>query len=347
MAAQRHGVSYLAVLEANGLDKDSVLQPGQTLVIPVETAAAEQPSDESDSHLVAKGESLWEIARSHGVAVSALAAENGIDPDRVLRIGQRVRIPAGGGETHAAAAEDSAEGSGVETYVVRPGDSLWELARVWDTSVRAVAAVNGLNPYAVLPVGRTLEVPSDAETASAAEPTPQYYVVQKGDTLWEIARWHGTSVSALAQVNGLDADRFLRVGSRLQLPAGSQHVQGGQHRFVQTAMQYRGVPYRWGGMTSRGLDCSGLVARVLRAHGIDAPHYSKALYGLGRPVSRSNLRPGDLVFFHTTRPGISHVGIYIGHGKFIHASSSKGRVRVDSLRSGYYDRRLVGARRVQ
>jgi cell wall-associated NlpC family hydrolase len=95
------------------------------------------------------------------------------------------------------------------------------------------------------------------------------------------------------------------------------------------------------------MDCSGLVARVLRIQGVIAPHSSRELYKLGRRVTRKELEPGDLVFFRTRGRGISHVGIYMGEGQFVHASSGGGRVQVDSLDSGYYARRLVGARRVR
>ena len=112
-----------------------------------------------------------------------------------------------------------------------------------------------------------------------------------------------------------------------------------------TALSYRGVRYRYAGMTSRGMDCSGLISRVLMAHGIRAPHSSRALFSLGRSVPYSELRAGDLLFFSTRRRGISHVGMYVGDGKFVHSSTGRGVV-ISSLSEGYYAKRMVGARRV-
>ena len=99
-------------------------------------------------------------------------------------------------------------------------------------------------------------------------------------------------------------------------------------------------------MSSRGFDCSGLVARVLRTHGIRAPHNSAAMYRLGKSVRKSSLKAGDLVFFRTRGRRISHVGIYTSGGYFVHASTGQRQVRLDSLRTGYYARRYVGARRL-
>jgi len=116
---------------------------------------------------------------------------------------------------------------------------------------------------------------------------------------------------------------------------------------VRTASRYQGVRYRWGGSSRSGFDCSGFTRYIYRHKaGIDLPHSASAQFRQGTPVSREDLRPGDLVFFQTYRRGASHVGIYIGNGKFIHASSARGRVRVDSLDEGYYRQRYLGARRI-
>lgn len=116
---------------------------------------------------------------------------------------------------------------------------------------------------------------------------------------------------------------------------------------VHVASRFKGVRYRWGGSSRSGFDCSGFTRYVFRQRaGVELPHSASAQFRKGTPVSRSELKPGDLVFFQTYRRGASHVGIYIGNGQFIHASSAGGRVRVDSLNDGYYRQRYVGARRL-
>jgi cell wall-associated NlpC family hydrolase len=116
---------------------------------------------------------------------------------------------------------------------------------------------------------------------------------------------------------------------------------------VRTAFSYRGARYRYGGSSQSGFDCSGFTRHVYAKNGIYLPHSSSAQAQCGKRVSKNELQAGDLVFFSTTRRGISHVGIYVGNGQFVHASSSRGRVRVDSLNEGYYRERYRGARRVK
>jgi cell wall-associated NlpC family hydrolase len=120
----------------------------------------------------------------------------------------------------------------------------------------------------------------------------------------------------------------------------------GGNTLVRAALAYRGTPYRWGGEARGGFDCSGFTLYLYRQRGISLPHSASAQFRMGRAVSRGDLQAGDLVFFQTITNGISHVGMYIGEGKFVHASSRRsGGVRTDTLDSGYYRERYRGARR--
>ena len=111
---------------------------------------------------------------------------------------------------------------------------------------------------------------------------------------------------------------------------------------VGIAMRYLGVPYRWGGASpSTGFDCSGFVMYVYSQVGVSLPHNAAAQYGYGSPVSRSQLQPGDLVFFN----GLGHNGLYIGGNQFIHAPHTGDVVKISSI-TGWYSSTWVGARRL-
>ncbi len=107
-----------------------------------------------------------------------------------------------------------------------------------------------------------------------------------------------------------------------------------------------GTPYRWGGdQRGFGVDCSAYTQAVMKnVYGMNIPRTSKQQYSLGSKVGKAHLRRGDLVFFNTSGKGVSHVGIYLGSGKFTHASNSDG-VTIDKLSNSYYRKRYLGARR--
>ena len=113
-----------------------------------------------------------------------------------------------------------------------------------------------------------------------------------------------------------------------------------------TALQLRGAPYRNGGADPMGFDCSGFVWYVYTQHGLTVPRTVVELFQAGRTIEASDLEPGDLVFFSTTAPGASHVGIAIGGDSFVHAPSSSGVVRVERLAAPYWASRFIGARRI-
>jgi cell wall-associated NlpC family hydrolase len=113
-----------------------------------------------------------------------------------------------------------------------------------------------------------------------------------------------------------------------------------------TALSLRGAPYRDGGSDPSGFDCSGFVRYVFAQHGVQLPRTVTEQFRAGRRVDVNELQPGDLVFFTTIAPGVSHVGMVIGGDEFVHAPSSSGIVRVEHLGATYWSSRFVGARRV-
>ncbi len=114
---------------------------------------------------------------------------------------------------------------------------------------------------------------------------------------------------------------------------------------VELAEQYLGAPYRSGGTTANGVDCSGLTFAVYREVGVKLPRSSDEQVNVGAPVSRDELAPGDLIFFGSSS-NVSHVGIYAGDGEFIHASTRSRSVRFDRLDTTYFRNRYLTARRV-
>ncbi len=120
-------------------------------------------------------------------------------------------------------------------------------------------------------------------------------------------------------------------------------------RLAIEAMSLIGIHYRRGGSSpENGLGCSGLVRYVFRAaHGTELPRTSVEISRMGESVDKKDLQPGDLVFFNTLRRTFSHVGIYLGDNKFIHAPSSGGAVRIESMDLAYWKARFNGARRIE
>jgi len=115
---------------------------------------------------------------------------------------------------------------------------------------------------------------------------------------------------------------------------------------VEAARRYEGTPYRYGGDSASGMDCSGLVFRVFTDQRISVPRTTEEQYEFGRPVPPDRLRPGDLVFFDDGRGRVQHVGLVVEGDRFLHASTSRRRVVEDSLRQSYFRDRFAGARRV-
>jgi cell wall-associated NlpC family hydrolase len=188
---------------------------------------------------------------------------------------------------------------------------------------------------------------AEASRGSASPPAMTSYRVQPGDTLSSIAARFGTTAEALATANGLSLSAILQVGQVLTVPAASTAATTDQtsvaEALVHAALALLGAPYAWGGTSPAGFDCSGFVQYVAAEVGIHLPRTSQAQYGVGTPVGRQDLAPGDLVFFNTYG-WASHVGVYIGDGRFVDAPASGGVVSIQSLSNPYWADTYLGAR---
>lgn len=156
----------------------------------------------------------------------------------------------------------------------------------------------------------------------------------------DVAEWTN---GAAGEVHGSGSSRL----SHRYIARFASHLMNRTARMVKTlersALRYLGTPYVFGGTSGYGFDCSGYTQHVYAVLGVHLPRTADAQYYAGRrPVG--GVKAGDLVFFQTYEPGPSHVGIYIGHGHFVHASSSHG-VMVSSLSDSYWSARYLGAKR--
>ncbi|WP_157722089.1 C40 family peptidase [Tumebacillus avium] len=115
---------------------------------------------------------------------------------------------------------------------------------------------------------------------------------------------------------------------------------------ARAAESFVGSPYVWGGTTPQGFDCSGFTQYVYAQHGVAVPRNSYDQFDVGKPVQQQELQPGDLVFFTTYAPGPSHLGIYVGEGKFVHALNNDTGVITSTLDNDYYKNRFLGGKRV-
>jgi len=462
--AHKRGVSVKAILKANQMKPDALIKVGQSLTIPVSEKSAEpkrrntRNSPEKTSrkarsaqkpakatkgakgiHVVQYGDTLFSIARKYHTPLKDLMRLNGIQPTDVIHPGQELKIPGNSYRstrknakkkrtTTRTASKTKPKSVEPVVYVVRHGDTLWEIARKHKVSITQIRHLNKMKRRDVIRTGMKLLIKegSGRKTSTTRLAKPQKkkavkkiekrYTVKQGDTLWEIAKRHHTSVSELRRLNGMKRGDVIHTGMKLtvgyeKVPPtrlakktkkknskkatakrgsrkgktrmasgkkrkksssrrkksadrrinralaalngkhhGGGRSRGGDYNVIRTAKKFLGRRYVWGAEGPSCFDCSGFTQYVMRkSKGVKIPRVSRKQAYYGKYVTRSQLRPGDLIFFDTSRRRrgyVNHVGIYIGNGKFIHASSARHRVVITSLNSPFYRARFKWGRRV-
>ncbi len=315
------------------------------------------------TYTVQSGNTLGGIAARFHTTVAALASINHLSNPNLIRVGEVITLAAEASRQSATSQASPSFGSSYGSYTVQSGNTLSAIAARFHTTVGALAALNHLTNPNALQIGQVLQVTAANSPAPSSAPatskTSSSYTVQPGNTLGQIASQFGMSWQTLAAANHLSNPNVLQVGEVLSIPSSgsasaSATVSSAPASFGQairqTALSYLGIPYVWGGTSPAGFDCSGLVQYVFGRNGVGIPRTSYAQYAASIKIAKSQLQPGDLVFFSANGPGASHVGIYIGSypalgysQAFVESPAPGQHVMVSNLNSGFYSRTYYGA----
>ncbi len=325
------GVKVDSIRELNRLRTDD-LSPGDKLRLP-DAAPAPAPiadaaprrgvsservlqavcREETVYHTVARGDTLSSIANRFSTELDRLLQLNGMRKTARLSIGQKIIV----------------RKSGPRSHTVARGETLSRIAARYGVPAGEIARLNRLEK-SKLAVGQQLVIePCDPYASAGSAPPPLDGPDSAGLTV-------GGPVSTSTASAAPGA-----AGRSVAAPAAAI-----AERVINLARTMLNVPYRFGGSTLRGIDCSAYVQRVFGLMDVRIPRTAREQYSVGARIDRDDIQVGDLIFFRTYASFPSHVGIYLGENLFIHASSMVRKVAIDSLDLPYYRRRFIGARRL-
>jgi peptidoglycan DL-endopeptidase LytE len=286
----------------------------------------------SKTHVARKSESLHSIARKYHVSVDELKSVNNLTGTQIAR-GARLIIP-----SHAASQTKKVRvAEKARTYKVAKGDTLPRIARKTGIKMADLRRLNGIKGNRIKK-GQLLalnEVTPPADEAPRTVAAADRLQVVNRDLLNE-----QEFTDTLAELTDIDDDRPVDLAKKLE------DNNSGDTTLKKTAYSFLGARYRFGGNSRTALDCSSFTQQVFRDQKINLPRTAREQFYVGSEVMRGDLQKGDLVFFQTYARFPSHVGIYLGNRKMIHASSRDRRVVISSMDTPYYLARFLGARRI-
>lgn len=255
----------------------------------------------ADSITVKKGDTLWKLSQQHHTSVNTLKQANHLSSDTIY-VGQKLQLTG-----KAVAKTTTPKTTPSTTYVVKSGDTLYKIGKKFSVRYQDIQKWNKLSSTTIK-AGQKLTISGAAvATPTTAKTTP----VAKTNTV--------TTATTMKTTTAVSDKR---------------------EELIQFAKQFIGKPYKWGGTTPSGFDCSGFMYYTLHSENLVSNRTNVAGYwSLAKKVS--NPTPGDLVFFQNTyKDGPSHMGIYLGNNQFIHAGSNG--VAIDQVNSSYWKKHFLG-----
>ncbi|AUZ25734.1 C40 family peptidase [Bacillus cabrialesii] len=361
----------------NGLSSD-MIRAGQKLKVsgtvsssPSSSSRTKSSSNKSSSssssssgtYKVKLGDSLWKVANKVSMSVAELKVLNNLKSDTIY-VNQVLKTKSSGSHTSSKDTSSQSNKTAATTkYTVKSGDSLWKIANNYNLTVQQIRNSNNLKSD-MLYVGQVLKLTGKASSGTSSSPssssnagsstTTTTYTVKSGDSLWVIAQKFNVTAQQIREKNNLKTD-VLQVGQKLAITgkasssgsssSGSSSTSSSTSAKINTmiaaAKAQLGVPYRWGGTTPNGFDCSGFMYyalnKVTSVSRLTAAGYWNTMKSVSQPAV------GDFVFFTTYKAGPSHVGIYLGNGEFINANDSG--VVISNMNNSYWKQRYLGAKR--
>jgi cell wall-associated NlpC family hydrolase len=280
----------------------------------------------SKSHVVRTSESLQSIARKYHVSVDELKSVNNLTASRVSK-GARLIIPSHPESQQKKTAITTLQ----DTYKVGKGDTLPKIAKKTGVKMADIRNLNGLKGNKIKAGQVLVLVATDTPTRTAS--TNRLQLINK-DLLNE-----QELTDTLAELTDLESDRPVDLAKSIEANQATSSIKKSAYSFL-------GARYRFGGSSRSALDCSSFTQQVFREQSVKLPRTAREQFNVGNEVVRGDLKKGDLVFFQTYASFPSHVGIYLGNRKMIHASSREHRVVISSMDTPYYLSRYLGARRM-